>query len=196
MKREFLKELGLTDEQIDKVMTANGKDIENAKKGVEEKEAELKAKEAEIETLQEQLKKANKQIEDFKDMDIEGIKAAADEYKQKYEKAKEEAEKELEKIKFNHAIEKALAGAKARNIKAVKALLDMEGLKFNDGEIVGLKDQLERIKSENDYLFDSDDGTPEIVLPGSKGKDEPVDFSKLTYSQMVELAQKNPNIKF
>ncbi len=65
-------------------------------------------------------------------MDVEGIKAAADEYKQKYEKAKEEAEKELEKIKFNHAIEKALAGAKAKNIKAVKALLDMEGLKLTD----------------------------------------------------------------
>lgn len=196
MKREFLKDLGLTDEQIDKIMTENGKDIENAKKGVEDLKVKLKETEANLETVQAQLEIANKQIEDFKEMDIEGIKRAAEEYKIKYEEAKEKAAKELEAIKFDYALENALTQAKARNIKAVKALLDMEGLKFNDGEIVGLKDQLEKIKSENDYLFDSDEGTPEIVLPGSKGKDEPVDFSKLTYSQMVELAQKNPNIKF
>lgn len=196
MKREFLKDLGLTDEQIDKIMKENGKDIENAKKGVEDLKVKLKETEANLETVQAQLEIANKQIEDFKEMDIEGIKRAAEEYKIKYEEAKEKAAKELEAIKFDYALENALTQAKARNIKAVKALLDMEGLKFNDGEIVGLKDQLEKIKSENDYLFDSDEGTPEIVLPGSKGKDEPIDFSKLTYSQMVELAQKNPNIKF
>lgn len=42
MKREFLKELGLTDEQIDKIMAENGKDIEKYKTLAETKEAELK----------------------------------------------------------------------------------------------------------------------------------------------------------
>ncbi len=168
MKREFLKELGLNDEQIDKVMAENGKDIEKYKNLSETKETELK-------TVKEQLEDANTQIESFKEMDIEGIKAAADEYKEKYETAKTEAEKELEKIKFNHAIEKALTGAKAKNVKAVKALLDLEGLKIKDDEIVGLKEQLESLQEDHDYLFGNEE---ESKLPffvnkgGSSGEPE------------------------
>ncbi len=47
-------------------------------------------------------------------------------------KLKKKQKRNQKRIKFNHAIEKALAGAKAKNIKAVKALLDMEGLKLTD----------------------------------------------------------------
>ena len=149
MKRELLKELGLTDEQIDKIMTENGKDIEKYKGVSETKENELK-------TLKDQLEIANNQIEEFKEMDIGEIKKTADKYREKYKTAKSEAEKELETIKFNHAIEKTLAGAKAKNVKAVKALLDMKGLKRNNDEIVGLNEQLEKIKKENDYLFEGE----------------------------------------
>ncbi|NLX61356.1 MAG: hypothetical protein GXZ06_02365, partial [Tissierellia bacterium] len=66
MKRQFLKELGLTDEQIDKIMAENGKDIEKYKTLAETKETELKQ-------LKEHLEEANAQIEKFKDMDIESI---------------------------------------------------------------------------------------------------------------------------
>src|SRR5690606_30785144 len=161
MKRDFLKELGLTDEQIDKIMAENGKDIEKYKTLAETKEAELKQ-------VKQHLEEANAQIEKFKDMDIESIKAAAEDYKQKYEKAKEEAQKEIEQIKFNYAIEKALTEAKARNIKAVKALLDLEKLKLADDKILGLDEQLEKIKEENDFLFESEDNQklPKFVGPG------------------------------
>lgn len=64
MKREFLKELGLTDEQIDFIMAENGKDVEA-----------VKAKTTTAE--------AGKQIEAFKGMDIEGVKKSADEWKAK-----------------------------------------------------------------------------------------------------------------
>src|SRR5699024_1435010 len=94
MKREFLKELGLEDSVIDKIMAENGKDIENAKGDVSKLEAEIKTKEKELETLQGQLKKANEQIEEFKDMDIDAIKKAADDYKEKYETAKIEVGEE------------------------------------------------------------------------------------------------------
>ena len=41
MKREFLQELGLEKEAIDKIMAQNGMDINEAKKGVEAMEKEL-----------------------------------------------------------------------------------------------------------------------------------------------------------
>lgn len=166
MKREFLKELGLTDEQIDKIISENGKDVEKAK-------GDLSTKETELETLQGQLKAANEQIEEFKEMDVEGIKSAADEYKTKFEESEKNRKEELEKLQFEHKLEGALSGAKAKNIKAVKALLDMEGLKLNKDEIVGLNEQLENIKKENDYLFQSEneEKPPQIIRPG--GGDPP-----------------------
>src|SRR5699024_8703533 len=95
----------------DKIMAENGKDIENAKGDVSKLEAEIKRKDKELETLQGQLKKANQQIEEIKDMDIDAIQKAADDYKEKYETAKAEVVEELEKIKTerkrvrNHEIE-------------------------------------------------------------------------------------------
>ena len=71
MKREFLKELELTDEVIDKIMAENGKDIEKHKTQAETVRAEL-------DTVKGQLSEANKQIEGFKDLDVDGIKKAAE----------------------------------------------------------------------------------------------------------------------
>jgi predicted nucleic acid-binding Zn-ribbon protein len=148
MKREFLKGLELTDEVIDKIMAEHGKGIEKYKTAAETQKAELDG-------LKEQLAEANKTVESFKELDIEGIKKAADEWKAKAEKAEAESKAKIEAMQFEHALDGALTGAKAKNIKAVKALLDLDKIKFDDGKITGLDSQLEAIKAENGYLFDA-----------------------------------------
>lgn len=67
MKREELIELNVPEEAIDKIMQINGADIEKAKAALEEKEKELTE-------AHENLEAANKQIEEFKGMDIESTK--------------------------------------------------------------------------------------------------------------------------
>ena len=162
MKREDLEKQGLTKEQIDFIMAENGKDVEAQK-------AKTTAAEAAAKTATDQLTEANKQIDAFKGMDIEGVKKSAEEWKTKAEAAKAEADKQLASLKFDHALDGALTTAKAKNAKAVKALLNPEGLKYNeaDGSIIGLKEQLEKIKSESDYLFESETPEPKIVLGGN-----------------------------
>ena len=118
--------------------------------------ADFNAKNEEKKAIAEQLENANKQIEEFKGMDIDGIKKAADDWKLKAEQAQKDAEAKITAMQFDHALDGALSGAKAKNTKAVKALLDMEGLKLNNGEIVGLNEQLEKVKEENGYLFEDD----------------------------------------
>lgn len=175
MKREFLKELGLTDEQIDRVMAENGKDIEKYKSDLETKEKELETKETELETLQGQLEAANKQIEDFKEMDIEGIKQAADDYKEKYEKAKQDAEAEIEALKFEHSLESALTKAGAKNVKAVKALLDIESLRNSKNIDSDLESAIKTLQESDDYLFGETvpPGTGGSMGGGSKDKNSP-----------------------
>jgi membrane protein involved in colicin uptake len=161
MKREDLKALELTDEAIDEIMKLHGKSVEAHK-------AQLMEAEKQRETLQGQLEEANKAIEGFKELDVDGIKAAADDWKAKAEQAKQEAEAEIARLKFDHALEGALTGAKAKNIKAVKALLNFEELKLSheDGSIIGLDKQLEKVKADAEYLFESDKPTPTIVTKG------------------------------
>ena len=84
MKREFLKNLGLTDEQVNQIMTENGNDIEKYRKEVESKTKELETLNTKYESAQNSLNDANKQIKSYKDMDIEGIKNSAAEWEKKY----------------------------------------------------------------------------------------------------------------
>ena len=161
MKRETLKALGLEDAVIDQIMAENGKDIEKHK-------GEATTALATATQLTTQLTDANKAIEGFKAMDVEGIKKAADDWKAKAEKADADRAAEIATLQFNHALDGALSGAKAKNVKAVKALLNMEGLKLNGEEIVGLNDQLAKLKTDNDYLFEGAKQPP-AVFAGKAG---------------------------
>jgi len=163
MKREFLKELGIEDEVIDKIMTENGKDIEALK-------TQAGALTAERDGLKEQLAAANEQIEGFKELDIDGIKAAADEWKQKAEQAERDRDEKIAGLRFDHALEKQLGGAKAKDAGILMGLLNRDGLKLTeDGKILGLEEQLSKIKEEKGFLFEEEEETPVIVKGGTGG---------------------------
>lgn len=194
MKTEFLKSLNLSQEVIDKIMAENGKDIAAEQKKAEKAIQERDSYKLKAESLETQVNDANTEIQKFKDMDIDGIKKAADDWKETAEKAKADADKQISQMKFDYALSAALNGAKAKNAKAVKALLDMDGLKFNDGKIVGLDEQLAQIKTDNDYLFESDEPAPEFVKgtnggSGSVGGKKP---SEMTYTELCDYMAQNP----
>lgn len=193
MKTEFLKEFGLNQEAIDKIMAENGKDIAAEQKKTSVAIQERDSYKLQTEGLQTQLTEANNQIEEFKGMDIEGIKNAADDWKKKAEQAKIDADAEIEAMKFNYALSDALTAAKAKNAKAVTALLDMDALKFNDGKIIGLDEQIEALKADNDYLFEDDKPAP-VILKGTGGgiKIEGKKPSEMNYTELCEYMRQNP----
>lgn len=170
LNAEALEKAGLTDEVLDKIIVLHGKDIEAHKTSIQTAGER-------ITELEGQLKEAGETIEGFKGMDVEGVKKSADDWKAKAEKAeadakaaKEEADTKITTLKFDHALESALSEAKAKNPKAVRALLNLNDLKQSeDGAIVGLAEQLEKVRTENDYLFESDEKTPKVVI-GSQSK--------------------------
>ncbi|MBE6067758.1 MAG: phage capsid protein [Clostridium lundense] len=81
-------------------------------------------------------------------------------------------EKKLEQIQYDVAINNALKDSKAKDINLIKALLDNDKLKVNGEEIIGLKEQLETIKKDRDYLFEKEvPGTGSFNTGGSGGKE-------------------------
>ena len=78
MQRKFLEELkigdqSLTKEQIDSIMAENGKDIE-ATKAKADKSQEIENLKSQLSEKDKLIEEANVQIENFKGMDVEGIK--------------------------------------------------------------------------------------------------------------------------
>jgi hypothetical protein len=46
-------------------------------------------------------------------------------------------------------------GSGAKNTKALRALLDMEKIKYENDTLSGLDEQIEAIKKDNDFLFET-----------------------------------------
>ena len=97
--------------------------------------------------LRDQLKERDEQLEELgkKAKGHNELQQQILELQEKYKKQAEEYQRKLDQQQFDFALEKALSSAKARNPKAVKALLDLETVKLDeDGTLKGLEDQIKR----------------------------------------------------
>ncbi|WP_101772336.1 phage scaffolding protein [Peptostreptococcus faecalis] len=156
-----------------------GKDeiIKQIKKGIGENfvsKSDFNDKNEENKTLKTQITERDTQLEELKKVNPDELKAKIEELEKTYADEKIAHEKAMKETKANSAIELALTGSKAKNIKAVKALLelDMDAIEFDDnGQIKGLADRLNSLKISDSYLFDGE-GTPE-PKGGFKGVEPP-----------------------
>ena len=60
----------------------------------------------------------------------------------------------INQIQFDYALDGALTNAKSKNNKAIKALLDMNSIKYQEGKLEGLQEQIEALQKDASYLFD------------------------------------------
>lgn len=146
MKTEFLKELGLTDEQIDKIMAENGKDIKR-------EQDKLTKVELERDNYKNQLETAQTALKDFEGVDINNLKNEIEKLQNDLKAKDEQYQKELAERDFNVLLDNHINSAGAKNAKAVKALLDIEALKASKNQEADIKAAIEACQKENDYLF-------------------------------------------
>lgn len=69
---------------------------------------------------------------------------------------KTEYEEKIKVLRKETSIELALKDNKAKNIKAVKVLLDLEKVSLDGENLIGLDEQLETLKEKESYLFGTD----------------------------------------
>ena len=207
MKRSELEALGLTKEQVDEVIKINGADIENAKKTAE---TEVQNAQKEVDLLKDQVKDRDKQLETLKATagDNETLSKQIADLQTENATAKENHEKEMNRLKVDFAVEKALTGANAKNVKAVKALLDLEDAKLDkEGNVKGLQEQIDKLTAAEDtkFLFDVPEQgqgqgqhTFKGFQPGTAAEQKPgagVDTSKMNYDELCAYLEANPDAK-
>lgn len=154
MKREFLRELGLSEEQIEKVMSEHGKTVTDTT-------AKLAAAEESKKALEAQLVERDKDIKDLK-KGAEDNAELAQKYadlETKYKGAKAEYEQQIKDTNLNHAVDMALTG-KVHDAGIVRGLLDRTKLTLDEqGQLGGLDEQLKGLSESKPFLFIPDGNT-------------------------------------
>ncbi|WP_157804184.1 phage scaffolding protein [Lysinibacillus xylanilyticus] len=193
MKKEDLIAMGLSEEQANKIIEGFGTMIPKSR--FDEVNGENKS-------LREQLDDRDKQLKELaKNEDAtEGLKSEITRLQDENKVATEKYSAEVKQLKINSAVELALTSAKARNLTATKALLDLNGVEIDkDGNVIGLEDKVKALVESEDtkFMFDSTETVITGTTPGGQpgGGGSPIDTSTMTYSQMVAYQQANPEAK-
>lgn len=203
MKRDFLKDLGLEKEAIDSIMEENGKDIEAAKGDVKSLESKISTLESDNATLKKQVEDRDSQLETLKNStgDVEAMKTQIADLQKANQEAADAHAAEIKQMKIDAAIDSALATAKAKNVKAVKALLELgDDVDIDDkGVVKGLDEAIKKLQGAEDSKFLFEESKQKQVKgakPGESGNengDHGVDTSKMTYSELTAYLAENPD---
>lgn len=60
----------------------------------------------------------------------------------------------MTQLKLDNAVNTALTAAGAKNIKALRALLDLESIRLDgSGKLEGLEEQLKEVRKSDPYIF-------------------------------------------
>lgn len=144
MKREDVKNQipGITEEQLNWIMQANGEDINREKAAADQYKTQLASANAQLKTAQEGLAK-------FDGVDVEGLNA-------QITKLKADMQAQADESAFNNALDIAILGAKGRNVQAVRALLDLDALKGSKDRTADISKALDDAAKANPWAFGED----------------------------------------
>lgn len=165
MKREFLKSLGIEDKElIDKILDENSSDIGRAKGELQTYKDKVTELEGQITTKDSKIAELEKSAGDVKALNDEITQLKADKTK-----LESDLSTEVTKLQKTHAIENGVRDAKAKNVKAVIALLDLEKITYADGKLEGLSEQLDTLSKDesSSFMFGEVKGAPAGTSPAN-----------------------------
>lgn len=153
MKRKFLEDLGIEKDIVDKIMAENGIDITR--------------EQTVTNGYKKQLDDALTKLKNFEGVDVTELQDKIAALNNELASTKTSYESEIETMKFTTALESKISAMGPKNTKTVMALLDTESLKSSKNQDADITAALEKIKSENDYLFEASVSTPRVVAATS-----------------------------
>lgn len=168
MKRAELKEKGLTDEQIEFVMSQNGLDVENAKKPFQD-----------YEKIKEELSKANETLEKVKDYD--NVKADVEKYKAEAQKLSDDYSKKLATMEREGKV-KEYTGSK-------KFVNDFTRDSINSALMAELEKEESKGKSLDDLFKALTKDKTNVLL--EEGKPTPPKVPSMDPAPKNDIAEKN-----
>lgn len=193
MKRDFLKELGLADDVINKIMAENGEDIEREKRIAEKAKADLNEARQNFDRL-------NQDYEKLKNTagDVAGIQSKLEELQKKYDTDTETLKGQLATRDYMDAVGKAISGyAKGTGLKfSSKAAerdfiseLKKKNLELKDGQLNGFDDFVKERKTSDPDAFAESRPTARFTGPTSNPAPKPGESAAITRAREIGRAK-------
>ena len=133
---------GITEEQLNWVMQANGEDINREKSAAAALQTQLDNANAQLKTAQDGLKA-------FDGVDVAGLQ-------EQVTKLKADMKAQADGFAFDNALNTAIMGKKGRSVKAVRALLDVDALKGSTDRSTDIAKALDDAAKANPWAFGED----------------------------------------
>ena len=192
---EILKNCGVDEEKANEIVKAMNEakvyttNLENVDVRYNKLQEQKKQLEEASKTYQKQLEELTKN-----NADVEALNKLVEQLQLSNKELEENHSKEMHNLQFNFALEGALTNAKSKNNKALKALLNMDNIKYQEGKLEGLQEQIEALQKDASYLFDLETTPQNTGGLGNFGRgNNPTitkeQFSKMSYSERMNLYQ-------
>lgn len=139
MKLEKILALGIAEDIAKKVVELSDAELAAEK-------AKLTDKEAELTMANDKIKELNETVKKFDGVDIEKLKADLEAANKKYAD-------DMEAIKIDNALDVMVTEAGAVDKEIVKSQLDRNIIKRDGDKLIGVSEQLEKLKADKAFLF-------------------------------------------
>lgn len=151
----ILKELGieLTDEQKEKLKKEHNENYKTINE-YEKQTEKIETLEKSVKETEETLKNTQEELKKFEGVDTKALNDEIEKLKQTITDNESSYKAKIEERDFNDRIEKAIAGKKGVNAKAIMALLDINALKESKNQEQDIENQLDALaKAENSKML-------------------------------------------
>ena len=108
-------------------------------------------------TYKAQLDEVSGKLKEFEGVDVNAMKGEITKLQNDLTAKDSEYQQKLSDMEFDSDLESAISASGAKNVKAVRALLDIDALKASKNRKDDIKTALDKTKTDNDYLFKSDE---------------------------------------
>ncbi|SDX89206.1 phage scaffolding protein [Tepidimicrobium xylanilyticum] len=197
MTLEQLLEMGLDEETAKKILKAYQESIKDQYVPI----ARFNEVNEEKKELKNQLEERNKQLKELKEKaeGNEELIARITELEELNKQTQKDYEEKIATLKKETAIELKLRDEKAKNIKAVKALLDLEKVSLDGENLIGLEEQLKGLKETDPYLFGEDKLSGREPKPpgnpvGDEYKKNPWSKEHFNLTEQGRIYRENPEL--
>ena len=198
---EILKNCGVEEEKANEIVKAMNEakiyttNLENVDVRYNKLQEQKKQLEEASKTYQKQLEELTKN-----NADVEALNKLVEQLQLSNKELEENHSKEMHNLQFNFALEGALTNAKSKNNKALKALLNMDNIKYQEGKLEGLQEQIEALQKDASYLFDLETTPQSTGGLGNfgRGNNNPTitkeQFRNMTYTEKMDLYVKDKEL--
>lgn len=189
---EVLKKCGVEEDKANEIVKAMGEakiyttNLENVDVRYNKLQEQKKQLEEASKTYQKQLEKLTKN-----DADVEALNKLVEQLQLSNKELETNHKQEMDRLQFNFALDSALTNAKSKNNKALKALLDVDSIKYQEGKFEGLQEQIEALQKDASYLFDLNTAPSNTGGLGSFGRNNQIENSGSSQSAFMDAIRNN-----